>query len=383
MRAMFGGVAGLVLALGLTACSSGNSTDTTLPPSGTAFMFVTTQADKKITPFTLDLTSGNVTANGDAQPTGDGPSALLLDPTGQVAFVLNSTSGDISVYNVKKDGTLTAVSGTTSTGAPNPVAMSMDAAGKFLFVANRGTFNVANTSKISVFQISGTSLTPAPGSPFATVGNLPETVAVAVTPDAKFLYAAHNLDNVVSAYAVDASGVLTQNGGTVSTGLAPAGLTVSPDGNFLYVTNSGTSSSVTGFAVCDNASPACPVADGSLTEMTQSPFSAGLGPAYLTADETSKFLYVVDQQSNQVSAYTITAGTGALVATAPSPNVSTGANPVWVTLSPDGNYAFVACSGASSIARFRVNTTSGALAVIQTVLNTGGQPSAIAMKLKN
>ena len=72
---------------------------------------------------------------------------------------------------------------------------------QFAYVANEG----GNT--VSAYSIgAGGTLTPVPGSPFAT-GTKP--LAVAVDPKGKFAYVANYDDNTVSAYSIGATGALT------------------------------------------------------------------------------------------------------------------------------------------------------------------------------
>ncbi|MBS0184515.1 MAG: beta-propeller fold lactonase family protein, partial [Nitrospira sp.] len=58
---------------------------------------------------------------------------------------------------------------------------------------------------------------------------------------------------------------------------------------------------------------------GALTSITGSPFPAETTPSAVTVSPNGSFLYVSNQGSNNVSAYTITAGTGVLASIAGSP----------------------------------------------------------------
>ncbi len=71
-------------------------------------------------------------------------------------------------------------------------------------------------------------------------------------------------------------------------------------------------------------------ADGTLTPVAGSPFSAGSGPGCMAPDPEGKFLYVANFNfgapgSSNISAYTIDAGTGALTPIAGSPFAAGGA----------------------------------------------------------
>src|SRR5438309_2270190 len=223
MRMKSGSWVGFLILVGLgllTSCSTKSSTS-----SGTGALFVTTQGDALVSPFSVDLRKGSITANGTGVATGVTPSAIVLTPSGDAAFVANRDSNDISRYTVKSDNTLLAVSGNTPAGV-TPVSMAIDSAGHFLFVANRG---------------SDGSLTPISGSPFsAGVGPL----SPAVDHSGKFLYVADRQSNQVSGFSISSStGILTAlSTPSISTGVSPVWLAIHPGGQFLYVANNGAAS---------------------------------------------------------------------------------------------------------------------------------------------
>jgi 6-phosphogluconolactonase len=380
------GVVVPVLLLTLSACTTSSSST----PSGTGALFVATQGDSSVSAYTIDLTAGTISANGASVPTGSVPSAMILAPSGSALFVANNGTNDISAYSVKSDGTLTAAA-TTPTGGMTPLSMAMDSAGHFLFVANQGLQVDPASGTISVFAVQDATLTAVPGSPFrvaelgASSGTGP--AGVAVTPDAKFLYVSNQFDSTVSTFSVDASGVLTR-GSVVSVGTTPSALAITPNGGFLYVANSST---LSGFAICNQVVTSCndPTApDGTLTALTGSPFSSGLGPVSIVAAPSGKFLFVVDRLSNQVSEYKVATGTGVLTANTQA-TISTAANPVWAairagtttdaTTGGTTNYLYVAELGASSISIYTFDSTVGTLGRVGPPITiTGGQPAALA-----
>jgi 6-phosphogluconolactonase (cycloisomerase 2 family) len=166
---------------------------------------------------------------------------------------------------------------------------------------------------------------------------------------------------------------------------------VTPDGGFLYIANSG-SSNVSAFAVCNQVVTSCsnPTSpDGTLTPLSGSPFSAGLGPTSIVAAPSGKFLFVVDRQSNQISEYKLATGTGVLTANTQA-SISTGGTPAGVTLrtgttivsTTQGttDYLYVANLGASTMTVFSFDSTVGVLGLVGSPVTTGGQPSAVATK---
>jgi 6-phosphogluconolactonase (cycloisomerase 2 family) len=389
-----------VLLLGLSDCNNSSSSSS----SGTGALFVASQGDSSVSSFSIDLSTGLLTASGAKVATGNTPSAMILAPSGTTLFVANSnpaippqsppctspSPGTITAYTVNTDGTLTAVSGSTQAGAV-PVAMAIDSGGHFLFVANQGLQCDPTSGTISVFSIQAKALTKVPGSPFtvaaprAPSGTGPS--GVAVTPDGKFLYVVNQFDSTVTKFSVDASGVLTQ-GPTLPVGTTPTAAAITPDGGFLYVANAST---VSAFAICNQVLTSCndPTSpDGSLTVVAGSPFSAGIEPVAIIAAPSGKFLYVVNRQSNQISEYKIATGTGVLTPDTQA-TISTGANPVGAsirlgtsTIIATGgvtDYLYVPNLGGASISVYSFDSTVGSLSLVGGPVSiTGGQPSAVA-----
>jgi 6-phosphogluconolactonase (cycloisomerase 2 family) len=373
--------------LNWAACSTGKST----PPTGNGGVFVATQGDNSISGFLVDLGAGKLSANGKAVATGSVPAAIAVSSAGDALFVANSGGNDISAYMLNSDGTLTAASGTTPAGQ-NPVSMAVDTAGH-LFVANQGTQSDPTSATISVFSVSGDALTEVSGSPFpVSPGALtgPGPAAVAATSDGKFLYVANKFDSTIVQFSASSDGTLTRVTSYLA-GTTPAAVAIvvtSDQSNFLYVANSG-SNNVSAYAICTQVNATCGAANGTLTEVTDSPFPAGLKPVSIAASADGAFLYVADKGSNQVSQYQVSAGSGALAPLSQAA-ISTGSNPVWVavragstTLTDTGgirDFVYTANQGANSISVFSFDSTVGTLSVVGQPVTTGGQPSALAAR---
>lgn len=375
-----------VLLVGLSACNNSSSSSST----GTGAVFVASQGDSTVTSFSIDLSTGLLTANGGAVATGSVPSAMILAPSGTVLFIANSSSNNISAYTVKTDGTLTAA-GSSQAAGMTPLSMAMDSAGKFLFVANQGLQIDPNSGTVSVFAVSKSSLAEVPGSPFvvaapgAPSGTGPS--GVAVTPDGKFLYVSNQFDSTVSKFSVDAAGVLTR-GPVVPVGTTPATLAITADGGFLYVANAST---ISGFAICGQVLTSCSdpnSPDGSLTAVEGSPFASGINPVAIVPAPSGKFLFAVNRQFNQISQYKVATGSGVLTANTQAV-ISTGATPVGAairagttTITATGgitDYLYVPNLGSSSVSVYSFDSTVGTLGLVGSPVSiTGGQPGAVA-----
>lgn len=372
-------VASSLLLAFLLSCSSGSSA------SGTGFLYVASQGDNLVTPFTIDLSTGRLSTNGTGAATGATPSAMLTSSSGKVLFVANRGDNSITSYSINSDGTLATGSSAQCSNGVSPVNMATDSSGKFLFVTYLGSqLDPNQPSAICVFSINNTGLTQASVATFAIPS--PGPSGIAVTPDAKFLYVSNRFDNSVTQYTVDASGNLTSFA-SYGAGTSPAGMALATAKNstFLYVANTG-SNNVSGYVVCVALSSLCASADGTLVS-TGSPFSVQLGPVAMAATSDGAFLFVVDQQSNQVSQLKIAGGSGVLSANAPT-TVSTGLTPSWValrkgvtTVTTTGgttDYLYVPNLGASTVSAYSYDSTKGVLSVDGQSVSTGGQPSAVA-----
>ena len=368
----------------LDGCVNSNN----ITNSGTGFMWVATQGDQRVTPFTVNLSTGAVSGVGSAVVTGATPVAMAITPDAKSLFVANAGDNTVSAYTVNSDGSLTAQGTATPTGQL-PVALAVDPASKFLFVANE------NSSTISVFSISGTSLTQVAGSPFSSslpgdvIGNGP--AALVTSRSGNFLYVANQFTNTLGAFSYDPNGVLTLIAG-YPTGNNPSGLAFSrcagittattscptSDGNNLFVADSG-SNQITVFAACIQTSATCGTPNGTLAPVSGSPFGAGVSPVAFIIHPTLNFVYAVDSKSNQVSQYKYSSATGALTPLTPAA-ASAGSNPLDGGITSDGAWAFVTNNGGSTLTAYSVGL-GGKLAPAPTAsIPLSGQPSAIVVR---
>ena len=118
-----------------------------------------------------------------------------------------------------------------------------------------------------------------------------------------FAYAANAGDNTISVYSIETSGALTAIGTPVATGTSPYAIVGSPDKKHVYVVNE-VSNNISAYAV--------DAMSGALTQIAGSPFPAGTDPQALAFDPTGAYLYVANKGSNYLSAYAVDASTGVL-----------------------------------------------------------------------
>lgn len=286
-------------------------------------------------------------------------------------FVYTNNDQDpntVSAFSAASNGALTPVPGSPfSTGgrgsgaglfATNRIGAAI--AGSFLFVPNSAS------NDVSVFKIDPATgvLTPVAGSPFAT-GNHPlfpgntNGIAVAATPDGRFLMAASNGSANIAVFSIGSNGALSPIAGSPFPTVGnPNAIKISPDGKFLAVSKSNsfvfTPTRLEMFSIAS---------DGSLASVGQ--FSASSVPAGLDIDCSSSFLYVGEGNGSRtiVDAYSI-ASDGTLTALPGSPfSPASGINSNVVLLSPGDKTMFVSNQSSNTITALSV-ASDGSLSLL-------------------
>jgi 6-phosphogluconolactonase len=173
----------------------------------------------------------------------------------------------------------------------------------------------------------------------------------------------------IEAFTIDrATGALTEVAGSPfpAAGTGPFKLAMDPQGNFVYVTFSG-SNTVSSYRI--NRNSGALKLNGSAT--------AGNGTGAVKTDPSGKFLYVANSSDNTVSAFLIDWTTGALTPIAGSP-VVTGIDPNVFATSNSFLYVFGgnAFGVQKSISGYAIDTLSGVLTPVPGSPFTGhGSPA--------
>lgn len=186
-----------------------------------------------ITVFSINSTTGALTAVGSPVAAGGAMSSMKVTPSGNFLAVALYLSNEVAVFAIQSDGTLQPVANSPfalKSGTGNGTGIDVNCASNQLFVGRSGP-------DIDVFSIASTGgLSELSNSPFST-GTVPSNQVVALSPDDSTLFSSNQGGNTVSAFAVGSDGSLTVPGTTVSAGssaLYPGGLAVRKDGTFLY-----------------------------------------------------------------------------------------------------------------------------------------------------
>jgi hypothetical protein len=354
-------------------------------------------------------------------------------PTGIQAFKVNSdgtltSTGSFVALNPARVGVCANSLSTPvlESVAVNPVFLKMDSAGKYLFVADSATTDTSGNAApgaVSVFSASSGTLTEVSGSPFTVpvsctvpannltalaasptvfpplVNGVPNSVCSDSTPPkAEYLYVADSTQaGMVWEFAVNTStGTLGNPGNytaipSFATGQVPSGVAVDPCNRFVYVSNQGTSNSISAFTICTGTgaqvpNPTCPPAsvlpqgDGSLRPVAGSPFSnlsSASFPGPLLVDAYGNFLYVLNG-TNSISPFQISKVSGALTALNPAP-VATGTGATSIALRSDDSWLFVTDFTAATVSQYSMTPESGALTPVLAI-QTDNYPWGVAVK---
>jgi 6-phosphogluconolactonase len=299
------------------------------------FLYVADPTNAVILGFIINQSTGALSPiPGSPFPALPDVEVPLVDTTGKFLFVSDdSVAGDVEVFRIGSNGALTLVPGSPFPTGFGPKGMAVHPNGKFLFVTN------TDAGSISVFTIDPASgaLAQITGSPF-TVDPLAlgvQPAFLAVHPNGKFLYVTETEANTVLGFSINpATGALTALAGSpFASGVQPQGIDVDSKGKFLFVANHGDTD---GDPVIDGSISVYAIdAAGSLTPVTGSPFTvAGGNPLMLSVDVSNKFLYVTNDDLDDVLAFSIGA-TGAVTPLTGSPFATTGSTgPTGIVLTP-------------------------------------------------
>lgn len=336
---LLAGASATGLALLLASCGASNTVD---------FLYVTSNQGNpgQINVYQVDSESGALFQIPDSPyPTGRNPVYEVASPNGKNLYVANHDDNTVEMFAIGTDGKLYPLQNVTTLGT-EPVALAINSAGTELFVLDY-------YAPAAPGQPSYTDLNPGPG-------------AVMVYP-------------IDSASGMLGSPISGSTGNYWTVQCFPANLSVTPNGNDLYVTNTNsvvvtTSPPVTGtipqlpagcpdygtvseFAV-NGASGLTPIGSP-LPPLNSSSVSgialgAGSAPTGITAGPGNSYVYVTDSALNQVDSFAIqTDGTLTLTA-----STSAGVMPMAATVSGSGtgSYLFVSNYSSNTIGSYSLSS---------------------------
>jgi YVTN family beta-propeller protein len=196
---------------------------------------------------------------------GDDPRGVAVEPQGDYAYVANYGGDTVSKINISS----TTVVETISVGnGPLGVAAAFD--------------QDESTPKVYVTNNLGNSLTMITDTDKITLSNICNAPAgVSVTPNGNYVYVACTDDDTVKVVQSSSNTVID----SIAVGDAPWGIAVGSDGRYLFVTNSG-ADTVSVITISDNT-------------VIETP-AVGDTPMGVAAPRNGDFAYVVNQVDNSI-----------------------------------------------------------------------------------
>jgi 6-phosphogluconolactonase (cycloisomerase 2 family) len=197
------------------------------------------------------------------------------------------------------------------------------ASGSNIYVAAYDT--TANTGYVFGFAVGSNSLTPLNGGVPTPAGIHPS--AIAADPAGSYLYVTDKVSANVHGFAISGETLVPIAGSPFASGNAPSAIVIDKTGKLAYVANSS-DSTISGFTITANGAL---TSSGTFPTDTQ-PVAIGIDPAM------NQYLFTANFLANTVSGYQINSGTGALLNSQFSPYTAN-ANPTAVAAIPHGTVA--------------------------------------------
>jgi 6-phosphogluconolactonase len=279
-------------------------------------------------------------SNGSLSPAPGGPvSSGGMEPVSiavheGLVYVANkgdgTTGSNYTGFTLADDGRLTPLTDSTVPLPPTalPGDILFNGTGKNLIGVEVGTTD-PSTFRIDSFLVgSDGRLTPAAGSPFPAEAAGPFGSEFSPTdPHHLYVSNAHGGTNngSVSAFSVNPNAKVKPIGGSpfADGETAPCWVEISHDGRYLFAVNTG-STTISSYRI---------LANGSLSYLTSTPFSSGLGigPFDARLDVGGDYLYVVDAQIAKVSGFEVSGGSLSELTSSPTA-LPAGATPFGIAI---------------------------------------------------
>ena len=338
----------------------------TIDPAGT-HAYVTSIADNAVYQYSISSTGALAHLSATKVSTGGQPVSVTIHPSGKYAYVANRADSNISQYDIDTGGALTPMSAPTAATGASPLAVTFDASGRFAYTENATDDTIAQLTVGANGALTLTRTVRTRDNPTAfamTSGLTPLSYKVEFAYAAS--YYASDAGANVSQYSVGSTGALTGVGVAAGTGYAARYVAANPAGSYVYVSNL-LGASIAQYSVGST---------GTLTALNPTYALTGTGPIGIAIDPNGRFVYDVNYYSNNISAFSVSAGK----LTAIGSPLATGSSPICAALDPTGRFIYVSNSDSSATNAPGPNTSLSTYALndITTGLLTAGATTNLA-----
>ncbi len=271
--------------------------------------------------------------------------SLTLSEDHNFLFAANAGSGDITVFRVLQNGRL-SIADREASGGSNPVAVAQHQ--NLVYVLNQGGpgsvvgFRIGSQGHLQEIENSTVFL-----SANATGG-----ASITISPDGQFLAVTERLANNIDIFPVHGDGSLGP--AVVNPSPSPGAFSArfAPDGK-LIVSETGPAGGVNASAVSSYSVQA----NGTLTAVSQSVPTLGAANCWNAITPDGRSVYVSNAGSSNIAGFTI-ANDGSLT---PIAGTIVGSNPpgstnLDITISGDGQYLFSLNAAVGTIGVFAIRS---------------------------
>jgi 6-phosphogluconolactonase len=291
-----------------------------------------------VSAFAINRETGKLSLLNEVASRGADPCYIALDKTGKYVLVANYTGGNVAVFPIHADGRLgesSAVLQDTGTlgpvkerqEAPHSHWIEASAHNRFVYVSDLGLDRVL----IYRFDATNGTLTKGEAAAAAKSGSgsphasdfFSATLAPGTGPrhaafsgNGNFMYVLGELDSTVTVFANDARETFrsVQRISALPAGFSgrndAAEIAIHPNGKYLYTSNRG-HDSIALFSIDNHTIDSH---TGTLTLVDHFP-TQGKAPRNFEIDPTGKFLFVANQDSNNIVVFRIDPNSGRLTPT--------------------------------------------------------------------
>lgn len=276
------------------------------------YLYAANEDNNTISAYKIDPVTAKLSFINEKSSEGKGPCHVSVDPKGRFIYVSNYGSGQLAVYLLNADGSIGALADAiqdkgSASQKPHMHSIVPSADGKFIYASDLGI------DKIMVYTVDQKTGKLTPGSvPYAEVKEGDGPRHFAIHPNGNFGYSACELHSVVNSFQI------VKNTGALvpleRVSMLPSDFTgksfaadihFSPDGKFLYASNRGHESLAT-YAV-----------DAKTGKLTTVGFQSthGKHPRNFMVDAKNEFVIVTNRDNNNVVFFKKDAATGMLTYT--------------------------------------------------------------------
>ena len=302
--------------------------------NGNAIVAFARAADGSLTP-TGTYSTGGTGIGGVGDPLAS-QFAVALSPDAKFLVVVNAGSNDVSSFAVS-GGSLTLVDRASSSGMrPVSVAVSKD----YVYALN----TLSNTIGVLAIGSDG-SLTALPAKTKALPAGASGAAEVRLSPNGQLLVVSERVSNRLETFTVGDDGSLGDGVVTHDAGTTPFGFDFTTRGQIIV------SEAASGSASSYNVNR-----DGTLAVASAAATTLQRAPCWLIVNNAGRFAYTANAGSATITGFAIAAsGTlSLLTSTGVSGDLGTGAQPLDLDMSRNGNFLYVMKNGTGTIGGFAV-----------------------------